>query len=112
MEKEPLIKLTWRGRETIESIPPLLGDARQIEIILPANYNHSLFCALHPDEPPAQLEEINASGGRELLSVIATVKGLEEFAALAKAPATGHIGVEVTSPPRVVIKPSAEHLNA
>ena len=39
MEKEPLIKLTWRGHETIESIPPLLGDARQIEIILPSNYN-------------------------------------------------------------------------
>jgi hypothetical protein len=106
MEKEPLIKLTWRGRETIESIPRLLGDARQIEIILPANYNHSLFCALHPDAPPAQLEEINAAGGAELLTVIATVKGLEEFAALAKAPATAHIEVEVASPARVIIKPS------
>lgn len=112
MEKEPSIKLTWRGRETIESIPPLLGDARQIEIILPPNYNHSLFCALHPGEPPAQLEDINASGGPELLSVIATVKGLEEFAALAKAPATAHIEVQVISPPSVIIKPSAEHLNA
>ena len=112
MEKEPLIKLTWRGRETIESIPPLLGDAREIKIILPANYNHSLFCALHPGEPPAQLEEINASGGPELLSVIATVKGLEEFAALAKALATADTEVHVTSPPSVTIKPSAGHLNA
>jgi hypothetical protein len=112
MEKEPLIKLTWRGRETIESIPPLLGDAREIKIILPANYNHSLFCALHPGEPPAQLEEINASGGPELLSVIATVKGLEEFAALAKALATADTEVQVTSPPSVTIKPSAGHPNA
>jgi hypothetical protein len=111
MEKEPLIKLTWRGHETIESIPPLLGDARQIEIILPANYNHSLFCALHPDEPPAQLEEINASGGPELLAVIATVKGLEEFIALARALTTAHIEVQVVSPPSVIIKP-AGHLNA
>ena len=105
MEKEPLIKLTWRGHETIESIPPLLGDARQIEIILPANYNHSLFCALHPDEPPAQLEEINASGGPELLAAIATVKGLEEFIALAKALSTAHIEVQVVSPPSVILKP-------
>jgi hypothetical protein len=106
MEKEPLIKLTWRGHETIESIPPLLGDARQIEIILPANYNHSLFCALHPDEPPAQLEKINASGGPELLAAIATVKGLEEFIALARALTTEHIEVQVVSPPSVIIKPT------
>jgi hypothetical protein len=112
MEKEPSIKLTWRGQETIESIPPLLGNARQIEIILPANYNHSLFCALHPDEPPAQLEEIHASGGPELLSVIATVKGLEEFASLAKTLATARIEVQVTSPARVIIKPSAKYPNA
>ena len=106
MEKEPLIKLTWRGHETIESIPPLLDDARQIEIILPANYNHSLFCALHPDEPPAQLEEIDASGGPELFAVIATVKGLEEFIALARALATAHIEVQVVSPPSVMIRPT------
>ncbi|SCX56550.1 hypothetical protein [Nitrosospira sp. Nsp1] len=106
MEKEPLIKLTWRGHETIESIPPLLDDARQIEIILPANYNHSLFCVLHPDEPPAQLEEINASGGPEILAVIATVKGLEEFIALARTLATAHIEVQVVSPPSVIIKPA------
>lgn len=111
MEKEPLIKLTWRGHETIESIPPLLGNARQIEILLPSNYNHSLFCALHPDEPPAQLEEINASGGSELLAVIATVNGLEEFIALARALTTAHIEVQVVSPPSVIIKP-AKHLNA
>ncbi|MEO6430809.1 MAG: hypothetical protein ABIO50_03520 [Nitrosospira sp.] len=106
MEKEPLIKLTWRGHETIESIPPLLDDARQIEIILPANYNHSLFCALHPDEPPAQLEEIDASGGPELFAVIATVKGLEEFIALARALATARIEVQVVSPPSVMIRPT------
>ncbi|SDA16369.1 hypothetical protein SAMN05216428_105154 [Nitrosospira sp. Nsp11] len=105
MEKEPLIKLTWRGHETIESIPPLLSDARQIEIILPTNYNHSLFCALHPGEPPAQLEEINTSGGPELLAAIATVKGLEEFIALARALTTAHIEVHVVSPPSVIIKP-------
>ena len=111
MEKEPLIKLTWRGHETIESIPPLLGDARQIEIILPANYNHSLFCALHPDEPPAQLEKINASGGAGVRRAIATVKGLEEFIALARALTTAHIEVQVASPPCVIIKP-VKHLNA
>lgn len=112
MEKEPSIKLTWRGHETIESIPPLLGDARQIEIILPANYNHSLFCALHPDKPPVQLEQINASGGSELLVAVSTVQGLEGFAALARALATAHIEVQVTSPARVIIKPSPKYPDA
>ncbi|MEO8991887.1 MAG: hypothetical protein ABI284_07370 [Nitrosospira sp.] len=112
MKKEPSIQLTWRGHETIESIPRLLSDARQVEIILPANYNHSLFCTFHPDEPPAQLEKINASGDAELLTVISTVKGLEGFAALARALATTHIEVQVISPGRVIIKPSARHAKA
>jgi hypothetical protein len=37
VEKEPLIKLTWHGHETVESIPALLDQAEQIEIILEFN---------------------------------------------------------------------------
>lgn len=103
MEKEPLIKLPWHGHETIEAVPSLLDQAQRIEITLPANYNHALFRVLHPDEPPAQLEEIDASGGPELLADIATVTGLEEFSALIAALTASRATVQVASPPKVLI---------
>lgn len=110
MKKEPLIKLTWHGHETIESVPSLLDQAQQVEITLPSNYNHSLFCKLHPDEPPAQLEEIHASGGPELLADIAAVSGLEEFTALSEPLAASNATVQVVSPPKVVITLPAANL--
>jgi hypothetical protein len=103
MEKEPLIKLPWHGHETIESIPSLLDTAQEIEITLPSNYNHSLFSVLHPGEPPAQLEKIEASGGPELLADIASVKGLEEMKTLIDPLAAAKAKVRVVSPPKIVI---------
>jgi hypothetical protein len=108
MEKEPLIKLPWHGHETIASIPSLLDKGDRIEILLPSNYNHALFRVLHPGEPPAQLEEIDVSGGPELLAKIATVTGLEEFATLTQTLASADARVQVVSPPKVLITlPSA-----
>jgi hypothetical protein len=103
MEKEPLIKLPWRGHETIESIPALLSKAQRIEITLPPNYNHALFSVLHSHEPPAQLEDINASGGPELMATIASVSGLEEFTALTPVLAEANAGVQVLSPAKIFI---------
>jgi hypothetical protein len=103
MEKEPLIKLPWRGRETIESIPLLLEGAQRIEITLPSNYNHALFETLHPGEPPAQLEEIDAAGGPELLAHIAAVSGLEEFRLLTGPLTAARARVRVSSPAKVFI---------
>lgn len=103
MEKEPLMKLTWRGRETVESMSPLLGHAEQIEIDLPAGYNHSLFRLLHPDAPPAQSEETNVSGAPQLLANIASIKGLEELGALIEPLDAAQATVQVSSPPKIVI---------
>ncbi|SCY29099.1 hypothetical protein SAMN05216420_104131 [Nitrosospira sp. Nl5] len=103
MEKEPLIELPWHGHETIEAVPALLEQAEQIKITLPANYNHALYRALHPEAPRVQLEEIDASGGPELLADIATVSGLEEFTALTDALTAAQATVQVISPPTVII---------
>lgn len=103
MEKEPLIKLPWHGHETIEAIPPLLDQAQKLEITLPSNYNHALFSVLHTDEPPARLENIDASGGPELLADIATVSGLEEFASLTEALRAANARVHVLSPATIFI---------
>ena len=103
MDKEPLIKLTWRGRETVESVPSLLQRAEHIEIDLPPGYNHSLFCLFHPHAPPSQLENINISGGPQLLERIASIKGLEEFRTLIEPLHASGATVQVLSPPKVLI---------
>ena len=103
MDKEPLLKLTWHGRETAEAIPSLLDRAEQLEINLPANYNHSLYRLLHPHAPPAQLEDIEVSGGPRLLVDIASIKGLEELASLAGQLTALQATVRISSPPKVVI---------
>lgn len=110
MEKEPLIELPWHGHETIESIPALLDQAEQIKITLPENYNHALYRALHPEAPWVQLEEIDVSGGPELLADIATVSGLEELIALSGALTVAQAKVQVISPPTVVITLPAANL--
>ena len=103
MDKEPLVKLTWRGRETVESVLSLLERADQIEIDLTPSYNHSLFCLFHPDAPPAQLENIKASGGAELLQGIAGIKGLEETQTLIAPLSACGAAVQVLSPPKIIL---------
>lgn len=103
MKKEPLIRLTWHGHETIEVIPKLLEEAEEIEIALPLDYNHSLFHALHPDARPADLENIDAQGGPELLVHIARVSGLEELSRLVDVLEKVQASIRVSSPPTLLI---------
>jgi hypothetical protein len=112
MEKEPLTKLTWRGQETVEAVPPLLDHAEQIEIDLPAGYNHSLFRLLRPDAPPVQLEETDVSGGPQLLASIASIKGLEELSKLIGPLTMARAAVRVSSPPKIVITLPGARINA
>lgn len=103
MDKAPLLKLTWHGHETVETVPSLLDLAEQLEINLPSGYNHTLFRVLHPDAPPAQPEYVEVSGGPQLLMHVASIKGLEELAKLAEPLAAMHAIVQVSSPPKIVI---------
>ena len=112
MEKEPRTKLTWRGHETVAAVPPLLNHAEQIEIDLPAGYNHSLFRLLHPDAPPVQLEETDVSGEPQLLANIASIKGLEELSKLIGPLTTARATVQVSSPPKIVITLPGARINA
>lgn len=108
MEKEPLIKLTWRGGETVAAVTRLLDEAEQIEITLPSNYNHTLFSTFHPDAPPSALEDIDISAGPQLLEDIASIRGLEELAALVGPLRKANASVRLLSPPMLVISlPSA-----
>lgn len=114
MGKEPLIRLSWQGRETIETLHTLMDHTEQIEIILPIDYNHALFHTLHPDAAASELEDIDASGGPELLAVVASINGLEEFASLTKILTAKQARVQVISPPKVIIhlpSPARERRN-
>ncbi|MBA2484449.1 MAG: hypothetical protein H0V39_08540 [Nitrosomonas sp.] len=103
MNEEPLIRLTWQGQKTVESIPKLLNEAEQIEVTLPMDYNHALFRTLNPDVSVAELEKIDVSGGPELLNRIAAVRGLEELAALAERLNVANISVRIISPPKLIL---------
>jgi hypothetical protein len=110
MNNEPLIELPWHGYETIESISALLNEAEQIKITLPENYNHALFCALHPGEP-VSVENIDVSGGPELLASISTVSGLEEFSSLDDALTRARASIHVISPATIVITLPVKNMN-
>jgi len=103
MDKEPLIRLTWHGHETVSLIPGLLNEFEQIEISLPLEYNHALFETLHPDARAADLENIDAHGGPELLARIATVSGLEELENLTGLLNNARASVRIISPPTLLI---------
>ncbi len=77
MQREPILRLAWRGEETLRLVPSLLEHADEIEITLPASFNHALFCALRPDAPAGALEQLDVDGRPEMLAAFAKVKGLE-----------------------------------
>lgn len=103
MDKEPLIRLTWHGHETVSLVPGLLNEFEQIEISLPLEYNHALFETFHPDARVADLENIDAHGGPELFSRIATVSGLEELENLTGVLNNAQASVHIISPPTLLI---------
>lgn len=103
MEKEPLITLVWRGNETVEAIPYLLGIAREIRITLPLEYDHILFNTLHPDSTNVSLNEISVSDGPELLHKLASIEGLERLDSLGDALREAGATVSVINPPRLII---------
>ncbi len=103
MKKEPVIKLIWHGHETIEAIKKLLSDVKEIEVELPFDYNHALFHALSPDASNAVMEELDISGGPELLSKIANVSGLEEMEELIEVLEIAKATVQIISPPMLII---------
>lgn len=108
MQREPILRLAWRGEETLRLVPSLLEHADEIEITLPASFNHALFCALRPDAPAGALEQLDVDGRPEMLAAFAKVKGLEAVARLGKALEDAQASVRVVSPPALLITlPSA-----
>ncbi|MDT8385869.1 MAG: hypothetical protein RQ736_00005 [Thiogranum sp.] len=107
MEKRPLVALTWHGHETVAAIPEMLEVTERIEVVLPADYNHALFRALHPRASSSDLEQLDVRGGPELLAQMARVNGLQELEILIDALHAARAQVQIVSPPMLVIEVNA-----
>ncbi|MHB1215939.1 MAG: hypothetical protein ACYCY9_13240 [Thiobacillus sp.] len=94
---------TWRGKQTVDEILGSLVPPTRVEIMLPLNFNHALFARLCPDDASAQAEVLNIEGDETLLRTIATLRGLEDLAALIEPLSGLEARVTVLSPPRIVI---------
>jgi len=77
-----------------------------VDIELPLEVHYALYKHLHPDRPHTPSEEIDTSGGAELLAPIAAVAGLQDLKQLEPAVRKARYGVRLTSPePRLRLTP-------
>jgi hypothetical protein len=102
----PLVPLRWPGTGTLSAAHAAIRSRIPIEIELPLEVHYALFKHLYPRRRPTGSEDIDASGGAELLETIATVAGLEDLKNLATAVRRGQYRVRLTSPdPRLRLLP-------
>jgi hypothetical protein len=92
-----IVSLLWPGTDTLEAARAAIRSGMSVDIELPLEVHYALYKRLHPDRPPAS-EDIDRSGGAELLEPIATVAGLEELEGLQPALRGANYRVRLTSP--------------
>ena len=90
--------MRWDGAHAVKSARSAIASGSQVEIELPLEDHYALYRHLHPGSPRGGAEDIDASGGAELLGSIATVAGLEEMRHLQAAVRRARYRVRLTSP--------------
>jgi hypothetical protein len=104
--EKTVVPLRWPGTDTLQAARAAIRRGAPVHIELPLEVHYSLHKHLYPDGAPHASEDIDASGGAELLRPIATVAGLEELGELEPAVRRGHYHVRLTSPdPRLTLTP-------
>ena len=107
MSREPsVVLLHWPGTETLNAARAAIQSGTAVEIELPLEVHYALYKHLPPNRPHNSTEEIDVSGGVELLAPITTVAGLEDLKGLEAALRHAHYRVRLTSPePRLRLIP-------
>ncbi len=107
MTREPTtVALRWPGTDTLKEARAAIRRALPVDIELPLEVHYALYKHLHPDRPHSPSEDIDASGGAELLAPIATVAGLHDLKELETAVRKARYQVHLTSPePRLRLTP-------
>jgi hypothetical protein len=101
-----VVLLRWPGIDARKAALAAIGSGFPIEIELPLEVHYALFKHLQPERPHGGSEDIDASGGAELLETIATVAGLEELKDLEPAVRHARYQVRLISPdPRLRLLP-------
>jgi len=106
MQARPKQRLFWHGRETIEAAKRSLQaqDSMAIEIELPADFHHTVYRHVRPEAGPGEPEEVDISGGTELLERIAEIRSLGLFRDLVEPASQAGVAVRVRSPvPHVIL---------
>jgi hypothetical protein len=100
------VALRWPGTGTMKDARAAIRRGEPVDIELPLEVHYALFKHLHPARPHTPSEEIDASGGAELLGPIATVAGLQDLKELEAAVRKAGYRVRLTSPePRLRLTP-------
>jgi hypothetical protein len=107
MNRSPTsVPLRWPGIQTLKAARAAIRNGHPVEIELPLEVHYALLRHLHPEQARTGPEDIDASGGAELLELIATVAGLEELRNLEPAVRRSHCSLRLTSPePRLRLIP-------
>jgi len=94
------VRLRWRGFGSIEDLAECLERRQSVAIALPWGFHHVL-CARLSQRHSAN-GSLHVRGDRALLSALATIPGLHDFADLADSADASVIEVRVSSPPPCV----------
>lgn len=90
--------LIWRGAETVTAARAVLAQYGNVEAQLPPDFHHAVFVRLRPQAPPGRAQEVDISGGAELLAHIARIPGLDALARLERPLTEARARVRIVSP--------------
>jgi hypothetical protein len=104
--EQSTIPLRWPGTDTLKAARAAIRSGMAVEIELPLEVHYALYKHLHPARAHAPSEDIDVSGGAELLGPVATVAGLQDLQQLEPAVRKARYRVRLTSPePRLSLTP-------
>lgn len=99
LTNDPRVQMRWSGQSPLEGAVERLNDFGCVEIEMPAEYHHAIYSHLYPGSWH-NLEQVDESGGVELLERIAEVDQLSGLRQLVEALAgrTAHVVVRSPAP--------------
>lgn len=105
MSDKPEVRLMWEGRSTLTALRALVQAQTDFELELPPDYHFALFRHIYPHAAAGEPEQIDVSGGAELLDKVVEIQGLNELAELAATVAAAGGRVHIRSPgPGILVR--------
>jgi hypothetical protein len=104
--EQTTLALRWPGSDALKAARAAIRSGIAVDVELPLEVHYALYKRLNPERAHAAPEDIDVSGGAELLGPIASVAGLQELGTLGPAVRKARYRVRLTSPePRLRLTP-------